>query len=274
MKVKPFNKNLLKDYLSLLSVISIPFGFISIFIEADDVNNSFCISAFIIVLVLAYIFILYKSNNIDSLKINIKNNNVIIYYGDILEVKSGVKVITFNEYFDTKADNIIIPRNTLNGKFISKYYSNNIEALDNEIDEKLKKFNCIKTDREIGKRNKYEPGTAIEVEGEYILTAFAKCDDDNREYLTKMDYITYLMKFWESIDKLYSQRDIYIPLMGSGICRIDVNLTPQDYLEQIINSLNLSSLDLAYDCEVYIVLSESMKKYIDLYKIKNMYARN
>lgn len=274
MKVKPFNKNLLKDYFSLLSVISIPFGFFSIFIDAEDVTNWIAITIFVVAMIGSYIYVFYRSNNIDTIKVKIRNNDVIISYGDLLEIKEGVKVITFNQYFDTEVDNVVLSKNTLNGKFINKYYQDNLEVLNTEIEVKLKSEPYEKTARKIGNSKKYAPGTMIEVRGEYLLTAFAKYDDYNREYLPKLDYLMYLMKFWESVDKLYKQRDVYIPLMGTGICRIDPNLKPQDYLEQLLNSLNLSGLDLAYDCEIYIVLSEHMKKYIDLYKVKNMYVKN
>lgn len=275
MKVNPFNKHLLKDYLSLLSVVSIPFGFLSIFIDAEDVTNWISVTIFIVAIIGMYILTLCKSNSIDKLKIKIRNNDVIIYYGDILEENEGVKVITTDEYFDTEATQRLSSNNTLTAKYIKKFYEDNIEELDKEIEEQLKKIEYIEDiERVKGKKKKYEPGTAVEVHDDTIFISFAKCDEHNREYLPKIEYFTFLMKMWNSVDILYRQRDIYVPLIGTGVCRIDSSLKPQDYLEQLLNSLYLSGLDLAYDCEVYIVLSEKMKRYIDLYKIKNKYVKS
>lgn len=46
-------------------------------------------------------------------------------------------------------------------------------------------------------------------------------------------------------------------MLGSGISRIGNDLKPQDYLEQILNSIKLSDIDNAYNTSINIVLHES-----------------
>ena len=70
---------------------------------------------------------------------------------------------------------------------------------------------------------------------------------------------------------IYAQRNINIPLLGSGISRIGNDLILQDYLEQILNSLKLSDIDNTHDTEINIILHESVKSEINLFEIKSKY---
>ncbi|MBB6713734.1 macro domain-containing protein [Clostridium gasigenes] len=269
MRIKLCNVDLLREYLSILAIIGIPFGFFSNLLIINDNNRKIWIGSFIIIMIILYLIVFYKANKISKLKFNINNNRIKIYYGDIFK-ENGLKVIPFNEYFDTHVDNNIIAKNSLNGKFIIE---NKLDTsiLDNEIESKLNSEKYELVNRNVGKKKKYEIGNTIEVNGEYALTAFTKFDEYNRAYLTKVDYVSFLLRFWKNIDKIYNQRNIVIPLIGSGISRVEGNMKLQDYLEQILNSIKLSGISIPHDCEIKIVLHESVRSYINLYKIKTLY---
>ena len=66
-----------------------------------------------------------------KIKLNIKGSDFIIKQGDIF-LQEGLKVINFNEYFDTIVDNKIIAKNSLNGKFITEKVKD-LEKLDSTI---------------------------------------------------------------------------------------------------------------------------------------------
>lgn len=83
----------------------------------------------------------------------------------------------------------------------------------------------------MGKKNKYELGTTIEVDNEYILTVFTHFDNANPAYISKGKYLLCLDNLWKEIHKIYSQRNINIPLLGSGIYRIGNDFKLQNYLE-------------------------------------------
>ncbi|MCD4720769.1 MAG: DUF6430 domain-containing protein, partial [Desulfobacula sp.] len=162
---------------------------------------------------------------------------------------------------------------TLNGLFIKKCYPNQtVQNLDNQIIAKLngKEFE-LNSSRVSGKKNKYELGTTIEVENQYLLTAFTHFDEENRAYLSKGEYLLCLDTLWKEINRIYAQRDVSIPLLGSGISRIGKDLTLQDYLDQILNSLKLSNLDNAYNTKINIILHESAKNEINLFEIKSKF---
>ncbi len=270
MKVKFTNRKLWKNYLSVLGMIGILTSFLTIFIT---INNDYKLKAgivFLIILILVFLYLWYKANRLTSIELNIKGLRVNIFYGDLFD-SNDLKLIPFNEYFDTIVDNVLIAENTLNGKFIKKYYPE-VSNLDNQISSALNgKTYTLNNTRVLGKKKKYELGTTIEVENKYLLTAFTHFDNQNRAYLSKGEYLLCLDNLWKEINRIYAQRDVSIPLLGSGISRIGNDLSLQDYLEQILNSLKLSNLDNAYNTKINIVLHESVKNEINLFEIKSKF---
>jgi len=270
MKVEVLNKNLWKNYLAVLGTIGIFTSFLTIFVTIDDNYKLYFGIGFSIILFLIFFYLLYKANHLDKVELKINGLNVNVFYGDLFNMK-GLKVIPFNEYFDTLVDNEIIAESTLNGKFIKKYYPE-IGDLDKQINNKLRGIEYTSNNSRIsGKKNKYRLGTTIEVENEYLLTAFTHFDSQNKAFLSKIEYLICLDNLWKELNRIYAQRNINIPLLGSGISRIGNDLKLQDYLYLIINSLRISNLDNAYNTKINIVLHESVKEKINLFEIKSKF---
>jgi len=270
MKVRAFNKNLWKSYLVILGTIGVFTSFLTIFITIKDECKLATGIVFLVLIITIFIYLLYRANHSDKIQISVNGLKVSIFYGDLFN-SEGLKLIPFNEYFDTLVDNKIIAEKSLNGKFIKRNYPT-ILNLDSQIEIALngKPFESNNR-RKAGKSKKYELGTTIEVENSFVLTAFTHIDDENRAYLSKGEYLFFLDNLWKEINRIYAQRDINIPLLGSGISRIGSDLKLQDYLEQILNSLKLSNLDNAYNTQINIVLHESVKEHINLFEIKFKY---
>lgn len=94
----------------------------------------------IVIIIAFYIVSLIRANTLKKIKLNIKGSDFIIKQGDIF-LQEGLKVINFNEYFDTIVDNKIIAKNSLNGKFITEKVKD-LEKIDSTIDEQLLNFIC------------------------------------------------------------------------------------------------------------------------------------
>lgn len=94
----------------------------------------------IVIIIAFYIVSLIRANTLKKIKLNIKGYDFIIKQGDIF-LQEGLKVINFNEYFDTIVDNKIIAKNSLNRKFITEKVKD-LEKLDSTIDEQLLNFIC------------------------------------------------------------------------------------------------------------------------------------
>ena len=252
--------------------MSLVFSFIFIFIDIPTKYKVTSAIVFIILLVVIYIVLWLWANRLDKIEININNSVVEIKIGDIFH-ESGLKVIAFNEYFDTLVDNRIISESSLNGIYI-KNIVNDVNGLNTLIqtDEELKeKVIEINQSRIRGNKEKYKLGTIIQFE-DYLLMAFSKFDNSNRAYLYMQDYIDCLINFWDEIDKIYGDRSISIPLLGSGITRFKEyeTISHQELLELLIWSFKVSRVKFNYPSKVTIVIHESQKDKINFYKLKSM----
>jgi len=272
MKVKLFEKKLLKNYLVVLSVISLICSFALIAVKVPDDS---CVRIWIGIILVSVLLIVYiamwiMANAQNKTILNINSSTIIIKTGDIFG-EDGLKVIAFNEYFDTLVDNRIIAENTLNGKYI-------IEKIDdlNEFDEKLdtdsnlnKRITEENDSRPVGKKKRYKLGT-IYKHNEYLLTAFSRFDEDNRAFLNMDDYIKFLLNFWNEIDIIYAGRSVSIPLLGSGITRFKGydTISEQELIELLIWSFKVSRTRFTYPSRVSIIVHESKQDKINFYKLK------
>lgn len=271
IKVDFFDKTLRKDFLAYLATVSIFFTLGSIVVNIP--NEDKVIAAIILLagIIIIYFVLWIRANLLQTMKLNINNSIVKIKVGDIFQEKE-LKVISFNEYFDTQVNNAIISERTLNGMYIKNILKDATE-LDNliETNQYLKeKILGNNPNRKQGKQNRYKIGTILQ-HNEYLLTAFSKFDSDNRAYLFMNDYINFLLNFWNEIDIVYSGKSISIPLLGSGMTRFkEYSMTDQELLELLIWSFKISRIKFTYPSIVSIVIHESKKDKINFYKLKEL----
>lgn len=266
LKVKFFDKNLIKKYINMLSIINLFFTSGLIFWDIPQEYKLISFVVFIAINVSIYIFLVVRANKIINVKLDIDGSIVEIKEGDIFK-EEGLKVINFNEYFDTKVDNKIIAENTLNGQFIKKYVEN-VEELDNLIDQKLEKLD-YNTNRKDGKKKRYALGEIVEYK-DFLITSLSKFDDQNRANLTLKEYIGFLMNFWNSLDVIYANRNVSITIFGSGITRFKeiTYISDQELLEIIIWSFKISKVKFKYPTKISIIIPKEKINKINLYKIK------
>ena len=189
--------------------------------------------------------------------------------GDIWKAE-GLKVIAWNEFFDTQVDDKIIAKRSLHGKYITDYESD-IDALDNDIagDSSLagKIIEKGVMRPRGGKTTRYKLGS-IFVRGDFLMLAFTKFDDTNRAYLTLSAYVDCLASFWRELNTIYSMRSITIPLMGSGITRFvdsaGQTMPEQSLLRMMLWTLWQSNCKFVVPCRISIVLTEDALDKIDL----------
>ena len=230
------------------------------------IYKSFYYAIYIIIFICILCITIRKNYKffIGKIKIEIK-------VGNIFEEKD-LKVIPFNEYFDTMVNDKIISKNSLNGKFI-KNVIKNIEELDTliENDTYLKNIKIENKNRKEGKQFSYPLGTIISYNG-YLLTAFSKFDDKNQAYLELKDYYLFLENFWKEISRNYVNNNIIIPLLGSGITRLKI--TDTELLKMLLLTFKLHN-EVNSRCQINlkkltIILTEDKLKTIDLYHLKEL----
>jgi len=198
MKVKFFDKILLINTGRFVMLIGSILSVIALF-EPNFIsdNKMIIITIITIITLLNYIIKYVYVNRLKFISLNIHGSTFDIKEGNIFE-ETGLKVINFNEYFDTLVDNRIIAENSLNGEYILKIIKDQINDLDKEIDEQLiGKHIEENVSRARGKTKKYNLGEIVEY-SEYILTSLTKYTKDNRAVLSLKEYLTFsLVKQWK-----------------------------------------------------------------------------
>src|SRR5690625_2176836 len=190
MKVNFFDSRLLELFYKILSVISVITSLLFIFIDIPMQLKLFIGLVVLVLLIFLYCTLWWFSNKKTHINLNIEGSPVEIKFGDIFK-EEGLKVIAFNEYFDTLVDNKVIAENTLNGFFI-KNFIENVSLIDEQIYNDLhlqEKVIGTNENRLLGKKTKYKLGSIFKYESQYLLTAFSRFDDKNRAHLSMQDYI-------------------------------------------------------------------------------------
>lgn len=268
IKVKPSDKNLLGQYYNILSVISVISSFLFLIYDIPDHAKIPMGIGILLLFAVVYLFLWVRANRQKKLTLYFTHSTIDILEGDLFACE-GIKVITFNEYFDTLVDDVVISFNSLNGRYIQEYVDD-VKDLDVRINADPHLQDCIleKTDRSTGKQNKYSLGTVFK-DGEYFLMAFSKFDANNRAYITIEDYIDCLMNFWNECDIHCVGKTVSMTMIGTGITRFRGydNVSEQELLELIIWTCKVSRVYL----KVRIVLTKSLSEKINFYDLKSRF---
>ncbi|CAK2429554.1 macro domain-containing protein [Vibrio crassostreae] len=271
-KVNFCDAQLRQNYFAVLSLIGLITSFCLIVIKVPDESSTrftigVCLALF---LSAVYVYMWFNANSRKNASLTINNSKIDVKVGDIFYTE-GLKVIAFNEYFDSIVDNDIISEGSLNGIYINTKVDD-LAEFDKTLDDNAslnRKVCDTNNDREKGKNKKYKLGT-IYKKDDFLLTAFSKFDNDNRAYLNIDDYIEFLLNFWNEVDIIYSGRSVVIPLLGSGITRFKGYdaISEQELLELLIWSFKVSRMKFTYPSTVTILIHESKVDKINFYALQ------
>ena len=115
MKVKLTDRKLVSQYGAIISVLCGILSVVLIFVDVTE-HETFCLLAYVMMLAIIYFILFRKANRLETARIKVDRVSLEIKYGDLFK-EEGLKVIGFNEYFDTIVDEKIISSKTLNGMF-------------------------------------------------------------------------------------------------------------------------------------------------------------
>ncbi|EGO5027625.1 MULTISPECIES: macro domain-containing protein [Enterococcus] len=274
MKVKFFDKRIRAKFLKILGAIS---TFISLLLIFVDIPENLSIKAgivFVVILLVIYIVLYVYANKLSEATIDIGGTSVLVKKGDIFK-EDGLKVIPFNEYFDTIVDNQVITELSLNGKYIKKFgdvhkldeliYSNTfLNSSENILEEDVSR------NGNIGKKVRYKLGSSIVVD-DYVLTAFSKFNQKNEAQLTMTEYINFLLNFWNEINRVYAQKSVTVPIFGSGITRFkggfnDIEIN--ELLNIMLWTFRISGTRFKYPAKLTIIVYGDLFKKINLFGLQ------
>jgi hypothetical protein len=273
MKVRFFDSNVIDSFWKWFSVIAGVLSFVLLF---DFIPEGFLppLGYFtIFILIVGYLGIWWRANRLTDIKIDIEGSTVNIKCGDLF-AENGLKAISFNEYFDTMVDDKIISKQSLNGVFINRFFQNRTGELDDFIDANTDPDDIVESQcgrPRGGKDIKFKLSTIIVYE-DFLLTAFAKFDDHNKANLTMPEYIEFLINFWDRVNRVYAQKNVAVPIFGSGITRIKEhkNIQDEDLLKIMLWTFKLSEMKFKYPAKLTIVIHESKFGKINLFKLKSV----
>lgn len=243
-----------------LSIIAVVFTFLpeDMFGKVNLFPNVSCETKIVLVRLLMFIVIFVISVIINTVyltcrkNIYIKGKNYIIHikYGDIFKMQKCKKIINFDECFTTNVGDMPadIKLNSICGQYLNKNPIDNMNELIDNVNLKP-----ARSKSKYNAQDRYESGTLVP-NGDYLLLAFARLDEDGLGIMSYDEFLDCLSKLWREIDKYYGQNDVCIPILGSGITRLnDRSLTQQELLDVIISSYKLSSHKIKLPHKLYIV---------------------
>jgi hypothetical protein len=270
MKNQFLDKRIFTIFLQITSAASAGLSTILLFVDIPEGCKIPSLIVFLLALLLTYLGVWIWSNRINHVEINIEGTSVTVKVGDIFQ-QPGLKAIAFNEYFDTKVDNEIISEKSLNGIFINSHLKVPVAALDERIEQhRFEDDEVVENNskRLAGKKVKYRLGT-IFVHKDFLLTAMSKFDDSNRATLTMPEYLEFLIRFWDRVNKVYAQQSVSAPIFGSGITRIKGhrNISDEDLLKIMLWTFRISEMRFKYPANLSIIIHKDKISQINLLDI-------
>lgn len=223
--------------------------------NATAVNVFLCRVCVLLIAVMCSVVVRAARNALRR-KVIIKGNNFIIEiaYGNLFKQKNCKKVISFDECYTTKVGEKPeeIKPTSICGQYLSMHPEINMPELLCRANLKP-----LKHKSKHNRRDCYESGRLIPY-GDDLLLAFAKLDEEGRgQFFSREEYLESLEILWQEIDKHYAQKDVCIPILGSGLTRFDssagASSSQQEMLDLIIGSYWLSSRKIKAPCKLRII---------------------
>ena len=227
---------------------------------------------FIGIIFAGIVFSIWQTYRKTELTIRVNDKcKVKIFTGDLFDFANhdSVVVIPVNEFFDTQVDEEIISSSTLHGQFIRRYFNNSIDILENEIKKALQNVSCFELRRNHAvKTSKYPLGTCIDIEVDdklFVLVALTHFSKTNIAWTSLYEYGNVVRKLMTHLIKVSGLKSVYMPLMGTGLARIDH--TSQFILKYMLDTI-LSMNHLSISGGLNVVLYPPIAKIINLNEIK------
>jgi hypothetical protein len=191
-------------------------------------------------------------------KIEGKNYSIVVEYGNLLKKKKGQRLINFDECFTSTVGTgtADIKEESVCGQYLIKNPNLDVQAIVTA--------SGVKPCRRKSKYNNsicYEPGTIV-ANGDDLLMAFTRLESNGKSMkFTVEEYLKCLSLLWEEIDNNYNNKDVYIPVLGSGIARfengISQSIPKQELVDLMISSYKLSPHKLKNKSTLHIVCRRS-----------------
>lgn len=270
-KVCIFNRKLISQTWKVWGIITAINSFVVGLSNFEPTTKRILLIGLIIILVVIHVLLWIKANRINAKSITINETKINIRFGDIHQ-QDGIKVIAFNEYFDTIVDERIISSGTMHGAFLNEHpdiVPKIKEALRNSrhLEKRLVETNNA---RPRGNKKRYQLGSILRID-DYALVAFTPFNEENRAILSIPEYFAAMATFWSELKSECHDKPINLPLLGTGITRYSDGdgLRLQQALENTLQIAGTYNTHFQEKCEINIIIPLKNKSKINLYKLGN-----
>lgn len=194
----------------------------------------------------------------NSVTIENKDCKIIVQYGDLLKCNNCKKVINFDECYTTEvgqAPHQVKPT-SLCGQYLSINPTINIRQLLEQA-----QIQPARAKSKYQRKDRYESGTILP-NGDDLLLAFVPLNESGLGvFPSYKDYVESLSLLWQELDKYYCQKDVCVPILGSGVSRFGDgsgrNFSQQELLDIMIWSYKVSPYKLKKPFTLRIVCKKS-----------------
>lgn len=178
-------------------------------------------------------------------------------YGDIIKIgfpkkHKGEKIVVIpvNTCFDTIVGEGVVSAKTIHGKWVKNMNKIGVstERLDEIIVQTINKQGLQptkifdKNEKPKGNLIRYPLGTVLSIEGNngivYYLLALSEFDENLNAQCSKEDFVNCIHSLISFYDENGQGNQAYIPLMGTGLSR--VNISQEESLNIIVDMLKLN----------------------------------
>ena len=194
-------------------------------------------------------------------------------YGDIIKIcfpqkDKGEKIVIIpvNTCFDTIVGDGVVSAKTIHGQWIKNMNKHGVstakldELIDQAIIEQGLQPTKVYTQKEKskGKLVRFPIGTVLPIAGvnglTYYLLALSEFDENLNAQCSKEDFVGCIQSLISFYDKNGQGNPAYLPLMGTGLSR--VNISQSESLNIIVNMLRLNRDKIHGELDVVVYSKE------------------
>lgn len=183
-----------------------------------------------------------------------KNYTIIVQYGDLFKKKKCKKIISFDECFTTNVGESPsdIKPDSICGQYLLANSNLDIKKLIADCG-----LNPRKKKSEYQNQDRYKSGSIVP-NGDYLLMAFAKLNNDGLGEMAYDEYLKCLETLWKEVNKYYGTKSVCLPILGSGCTRFNgVQPSQQELLDIMIESYKLYRTKIKLPDKLYILCRKS-----------------
>ena len=187
------------------------------------------------------------------------NYSIRVEYGNILKKKNCKRVINFDECFTTQVGDRTadINPNSICGQYLASHPDLDMQKLISDAN-----IAPARAKSRYQQKTRYDSGTIVP-NGDDLLMAFAKLDDNGKgRFFSRDEYLQCLDMLWRELENHYSEKDVYVPVLGAGTTSFDggsgASISQQDLLNMMILSYKLSSHKIKAPHQLRIICKKNI----------------